>query len=156
MTPETKCDIRNALRAIADNHAATMTVLHKMLNDLSAQLDGERGDAALPIGVQVPTSKLPYVDTAMLSIVHGEHRCFLGNTIPYRFLVKLIGRPNRYFSYDELCADVWRGVRSEATVRSAVKIIRNKLRRALLHELANAIDGSVARHYGLILDGTAR
>ena len=89
----------------------------------------------------------------MLSIVHKGKRCFLGNTIPYRFIVKLIGRPNRYFSYDELCTDVWDGIRSESTVRSVVKVLRAKLRESCLNELADAIDGSVARHYALILDG---
>lgn len=154
MTPETKQDIRIALRTMAENHAATMTVLQRMLTELSAQLDGEQAKAARRSNSsRVLDSKFPAVDSSMLSVVHKGKRCFLGNTIPYRFIVKLIGRPNRYFSYDELCAEVWDGVRSESTVRSVVKVLRAKLRESRLHELADAIDGSVARHYGLILDG---
>lgn len=67
-------------------------------------------------------------------------------------MAKLLGRPNRYFSYEELCAEVWKGIRSETAVRSVVKVLRSKLRSSRLHDLAAAIDGSVARYYGLFVN----
>lgn len=153
MTPKAKQDIRNALRTMVENHAATMTILQAMLNDLSAQLDSDRSDLERqPENFAVLGSQVPAIDGPMLSVVHRGKRCFLGNTIPYRLIVKLISKPNRYFSYHELTSDVWDGVRSEAAIRSVVKVLRAKLRKSRLHDLAAAIDGSVAKHYGLILD----
>ena len=157
MNPKAKQDIRNALRTIAENHAATMAVLEKMLHDLAAELDNDQ----LPSSSSVyRTGKRdagdPYVDLSLLSVVHRGNRCFLGDTFPFRLMAKLIGSPNRYFSYDELLADVWDCVRSRTAVRSVVKILRAKLRDARLDELAAAIDGSVKQHYGLILNRTLR
>ena len=43
------------------------------------------------------------------------------------------------------------GKRSEAAVRSVVKVLRQKLATAGMHDLADAIDGTTARHYGLML-----
>lgn len=151
MKPDIKPGIRNALRIIAENHAATMAALEKMLLDPAAQLDGVQINEPPRYKQREKrdTNSL-YVDPPMLSVIHCGKRCFLGNTIPFRLITKLIDNPNRYFSYDELFTDVWGGIRSETAVRSVVKVLRSKLRNSKLHELAKAIDGSVARHYGLI------
>lgn len=157
MKSETKRDIRSALRTIAENHAATMAVLERMLNDLAAQLDGERTSTAAPSSRHIKRDPyVPYIDWPMLSVVHRGRRCFLGDTFPFRLIAKLIGHPNRFFSYDELLGDVWDSVRSRTAVRSVVKVLRAKLRRSRLHELAEAIDGSVKRHYGLMLNRMGR
>lgn len=153
MNPKAKQDIRNALRLIAENHAATMSVLEKTLQELTAQLKDDQPASSSPPARTVRRDRdAPYVDWPMLSVVHRGNCCFLGDTFPLHFIAKLVGNPNRYFSYDELLADVWDCIRSPTTVRSVVKVLRAKLRRARLHALAAAIDGSVKRHYGLILN----
>ena len=43
-------------------------------------------------------------------------------------------------------------VRVDAAVHSAVKVLRRKLSAAGMADLAAAIDGSVSRHYALMLD----
>jgi DNA-binding response OmpR family regulator len=152
MTPESKQDIRIALRTIAENHAATMRILQQTLNLLSDQLEHEpRNFRSRRSTVVLANSNAPFVDFGLLSIVHKGRHCFLGNTIPFRLIGKLIDRPNRYFSYRELRDEVWQCVVSDAAIRSVVKVLRAKLRKSRLHELAAAVDGSVARHYGLML-----
>lgn len=71
MKPETQREIRNALRTIAENHAATMAVLERMLNDLASQLDGDQC-AVLSQSKDAARRKsgLPYIDTPMLSVIH--------------------------------------------------------------------------------------
>jgi DNA-binding winged helix-turn-helix (wHTH) protein len=86
-----------------------------------------------------------------LSVTFQGKDCFLGNTLPFKFLSHLARRPNAYVSYEDLLADVWRGVRSDSAVRSVVKALRARLRRAGLDGLADAIDGTVAGHYALKL-----
>jgi DNA-binding winged helix-turn-helix (wHTH) protein len=44
---------------------------------------------------------------------------------------------------------VWGGVRSDSTVRTAIKRLRAALRQAGMSELANAIDGSSPGRYAL-------
>lgn len=153
MNPKAKQDIRNALRTIAENHAATMAVLERTLQDLAAELNDDQPASSRTVKRDAGA---PYVDLSLLSVVHRGKCCFLGDTFPFRLMAKLIGSPNRYFSYDELLADVWDCVRSRTAVRSVVKILRAKLRDARLDELAAAIDGSVKQHYGLILNRTLR
>jgi DNA-binding response OmpR family regulator len=89
-------------------------------------------------------------DPRELVVRFGGKTCFLGNTLPFRLLARLAQRPNRYFTYEELLADVWEGdCRSDASVRSVVKVLRRKLREAGMGQLADAIDGTERGHYAL-------
>lgn len=92
------------------------------------------------------------IDDMVLSIKFRGKICFLGNTLPFKFLSALAQRPNTYVPYEDLLAEVWHGaVRSDDAVRSVVKTLRSKLRNAGLAELADAIDGTVHGHYSLKL-----
>lgn len=95
----------------------------------------------------------PLVDPLTFTARWGKKVCFLGNTLPFRLLERLAGRPNQLFRYDILLQDVWDCMRSKEAVRSVVKVLRQKLRSAGMADLAAAIDGSTANHYGLMLDG---
>jgi DNA-binding response OmpR family regulator len=56
-------------------------------------------------------------------------------------------------SHEQLQEEVWDAVRSRSAVRSVVKVLRAKLRKAGMTGLADAIDGHVAGHYALFIDG---
>ena len=142
--------IRRSLSSLADSYAATMAVMEQTLTLLCEEL-------ALGPLAQFPTPAAPpgkdaglVIDAALLTVRFRGKACFLGNTLPFRFLAGLARRPDRYFTYEELLADVWEGCcRSDASVRSVVKVLRRKLREAGMGELADAIDGTVAGRYAL-------
>jgi DNA-binding response OmpR family regulator len=91
------------------------------------------------------------IEQALLSVTYQGKTCFLGNTLPFKLLCQLARRPNTYIPHEELLADVWQCIRSDAAVRSVVKTLRKKLRQAGLVALAQAIDGSESGHYSLKL-----
>jgi DNA-binding winged helix-turn-helix (wHTH) protein len=66
-------------------------------------------------------------------------------------LLHLAHKRNRFVSHEELFEAVWHGFRSDAALRSTMKLLRKKLRDVGLTQLANAIDGSSYGHYILKL-----
>lgn len=98
-----------------------------------------------------PSANLPTLDRETFVVRFRGKSCFLGNTLPFRFLERLARRANSYITYEDLFADVWNGVRSEDAVRSVVRRLRAMLRQSGLAELATAIDGSIPNHYALNL-----
>jgi hypothetical protein len=94
----------------------------------------------------------PIADQPLLSVRWHGKSCFLGNTMPFWFFERLARRPNQYYSYEQLLDEVWEGSRTFSAIRSVVKVLRRKLVAAGMADLADAIDGSVSRHYGLMLD----
>lgn len=97
------------------------------------------------------TSRNFFVDRSRLTVTFRGKSCFLGNTLPFRFLERLAEKPNTFVPHEELLTDVWEGNRSDAAVRSVVKTLRRKLRDAGLTEVADAIDGTTSGHYTLKL-----
>lgn len=97
--------------------------------------------------------RYPIVDRTTFAVHWGGKTCYLGNTLPFRFLERLARRPNQLVPCDQLLDDVWRCCRSREAIRSVVKVLRQKLSQAGMEDLAEAIDGTTARHYGLILNG---
>jgi len=95
----------------------------------------------------------PLADRATFSACWGGRTCRLGNTISFKLLERLARRPNHLVSCEVLLQDVWDGRRSPEAVRSAVKVLRQKLTSAGMDDLAAAIDGSTAHHYRLSLNG---
>ena len=86
-----------------------------------------------------------------MSVVYRGRSCFLGNTLPLRFIERLLLSPNQYLSHEQLQDDVWNAVRSPEAIRSVVKELRARLRRAGMSRLAESIDGRVGGHYALML-----
>ena len=78
--------------------------------------------------------------------------CHLGDTMAFRVLERLARRPNVFVSCKTLLNEFREPLTSFDAVRSAVKVLRRKLRDAGMEDLAEAIDGSTARHYGLRLN----
>jgi DNA-binding response OmpR family regulator len=91
------------------------------------------------------------VDEATFSVRWHDKACYLGNTLPFRLLERLARRPNHLVHSDTLLQELWDRYSSRESLRSAVKVLRRKLVSAKMRELADAIDGSTAHHYGLML-----
>jgi hypothetical protein len=146
--------IQRSLRSLAESYRATMELMEQTLALLCEELSlgpltyfqarpGLRPDPAAEPGLRI--------DPALLSVHFRGKACFLGNTLPFKFLCRLARRPNTYVTYEDLLSEVWEGVRSDDAVRSVAKTLRGRLRRAGLADLAGAIDGSVPGHYALRL-----
>lgn len=110
--------------------------------------DTVRNDEGEIVAASIPR---PLVDISTLSVCWAGKSCRLGSTLLFRLAEKLARRPNQFLSAEQLRHDVWKGDRrSAATVRSAVRHLRERLSQAGMAELANAIQGSDGR-YGMIL-----
>lgn len=154
MNPEKQERIRQTLKSLAEAQAATITLMEEALAMMTEELSLDpitfwksRGSPTLI----APPTKTTLFDIEMLTITFQGKACFLGNTLPFRFFVRLARRPNTYVTYEDLLSDVWDGVRTDEAIRSVVKTLRSKLREAHMGTLAAAIDGSVPGHYGLKL-----
>lgn len=146
---------RQSLRALAEAFAAMMHILEGTCELLGreAALDPrdffDRRGSALTLAGDAAN---PVLDRSRLTVAFGGRTCFLGNTISFRLLLRLARRPGTFVPYEELLEDVWGGgVRSDTSVRGAIRTLRRKLRGAGLDALAAAIDGTVSGHYGLTL-----
>lgn len=155
MNPEKQARIRQTLKNLAEAQAATVTLMEEALALMTEELALDpitfwksRGS---PFAVLSTTTKTNLFDTEMLTVTFQRKSCFLGNTLPFRFFVRLARRPNTYVTYEDLLEDVWEGVRTDDAIRSVVKTLRSKLREAKMGALAEAIDGSVPGHYALKL-----
>jgi len=99
------------------------------------------------------SARHPITDNLTFCVHWGNQTCHLGNTVAFRLLERLAHRPGLYLHYDSLLNELWDYHTSPEAVRSAVKILRRKLRAAGMEDLAEAIDGSNSHHYGLKLNG---
>ena len=97
-------------------------------------------------------SQTPIADRATFRAHWRGKTCHLGNTNVFRLLERLARRPNQYIPCEVLLDELWDVHTSPDAVRSAVKILRRKLRAAGMEDLAGVIDGSNSHHYGLLLD----
>ncbi len=147
--------IRRTLRSLAEVNGAMIDLMERALSLLNEELALAPIDywrSRLPTAGTPTSRSQPAIDRGLLSITFRGRSCFLGDTLPFQLLARLIGRPNVYVPYKELLTEVWQGIRSDAAVRGVVKRLREKLREAGMAELADAIDGTVRRHYALKLD----
>lgn len=153
MESDRRLQIQRSLRSLAESYKATVELMEQTVAMICDQ--GPRGTfantTADPLLQNTITIRNLIIDPSLFSVTFRGKVCFLGNSYPFKFLCRLALRPNAYVAYEILLAEVWRGTRSDAAVRSAAKILRTRLRRAGLPEIANAIDGSVRRHYSLKL-----
>jgi DNA-binding response OmpR family regulator len=143
--------IRRTLQSLAESHAATNELMERALAlvgeelaiDAVAYWKARTATAAHPA-----IDRLFHVDPDRLQVVFQGKACELGDTL-FRLLQRLAKRPNTYVTHEDLLVDVWDGRRSEAAIRSAVKRLKQTLRRQGLAELADAVDGSRPGRYRL-------
>lgn len=153
MESDRRLQIQRSLRTLAESYKATIELMEQtvaMICDQGAAHSFANANFD-PLLQNTITIRNLTIDPSLFSVTFRGKVCFLGNSYPFKFLCRLALRPNVYVAYEILLAEVWRGTRSDAAVRSAAKILRFRLRQAGLTELANAIDGSVRRHYSLKL-----
>jgi hypothetical protein len=155
MAAARKDQMQRSLRRLAQAYAAIMQIMEQTFAVLCEDLSLD----PLTYLRKQSLSKEPHesdqlvrVDAKMLSVIYRGKSCFLGNTLPFKFLSYLAGRPNIYVNYEELLGEVWRCRVSDTAARSVAKNLRIALRKAGLAEIANAIDGSVYGHYALRLE----
>lgn len=153
MKIDRRASIQRSLRTLVETFAAQMELLERTYGLLSQELSldpiefFERSTTTL----RLDRRQQFVVDQSRLTITFRGKSCFLGNTLPFRFLAMLAERPNTYIPHEDLLTDIWEGYRSDAAIRSVVKVLRRKLRKSGLAELADAIDGSTSGHYSLKL-----
>lgn len=146
--------IARVLRDLAEAHAASMNVLEQAMNLICEEfnLDPLTYLQTRPLAQEANASTQHlFIDKAMLSVSFAGKSCFLGNTLPFKFLCTLARRPYSYVSYEQLLEEVWACQVSDGAIRTVAKNLRNLLRKAGLAEVANAVDGSVYGHYILKL-----
>jgi len=153
------CQLTTKLSQLAATLAAASTLVDEIIADVGDRLmDNPDHDGPL-----VPTSAVcsrrsaslkcqPTIDWTTFSVHWDGKTCVLGNTLPLRLLERLGRRPNQFIHCDQLLDDVWQGPRSKEAVRSVVKVLRQKLIQAGMHDLAASINGNQPHHYGFIPD----
>ena len=153
----TRQEILHTLEVLATTHARTVNEFRDRLTALSRELGLPEIDcgahlASAAVERCAASAEPPVADTTTLSVHWNGSVCFLGNTLLFRFYQKLSQRPNRYFTYAELLADVWGAPRSHETIHNVVKRLRDRLLKAKMGPIAQAIDGSEQGHYALRID----
>jgi DNA-binding response OmpR family regulator len=154
MSPDRREEIRRALSALTESYAATMRVMEQTLALLCDELslDPRAYFQAWRSSPEArPGRHGLVVDHALFTVTFRGKPCFLGNGLPFRLLDRLARSPGAFVSYEDLLADVWQGRRTDDAVRSVVKSLRRRLRRAGLAEVADAVDGSASGHHALRL-----
>src|SRR5262245_25465179 len=114
--------ITRTLRKLAEAHATTMKCFEQTLALISEELAIDPFTywrSSEPTVDRRNSASQPIIDRGRFSVTFRNQSCFLGNTRSFWFLAQLASRPNIYLSYEELFAEVWKGVRSENAVRSA-------------------------------------
>ena len=141
---EKRQQIQESLRALAQTHAVAVAQIEETISILEQMLE-------LDVAAR-PTSKhLPVADETTFCITWQSRSCFLGNTLLFWLFHRLLLSANRYVAHVDLLDDVWKGARETSTIRGVAKRLRDKLVESEMQELADAIDGTVAGYYGLIL-----
>jgi DNA-binding response OmpR family regulator len=154
MTADRRESLRRSLQSLAESYAATMRLLQEAYALLTEEACTDPSGPPQPSPPQperYPDGRGLVVDEALLTVLYHGRSCYLGNSLPFRLLARLARHPNRYFTHDELLAEVWDGDRSPDAIRSVVKTLRQKLRQKGLDDLAAAIDGSASGRYALRL-----
>lgn len=143
---------RESLRQLAEGYAAIIAHYERTISLLEAELSRPARQPVTSSHVTPTRSgELRILDETLMVEFRGK-QCFLGNTVTLRLFRRLLQGRNRFIRHDELLRQVWQGIRAPSTIRSAVKLLRKQLREAGMKDVANAIDGHVAGHYGLIVN----
>ncbi|MBX3412379.1 MAG: winged helix-turn-helix domain-containing protein [Pirellulales bacterium] len=151
MSAKAHDDYRESLRQLAEGYAAIVTHYERTIALLQKEqhrylaTDLKAVEGILEVGAL-------RIDEGTFSVEFETNTCFLGNTIQLRLFRRLLRRRNRYVDHAELLEYVWDGVRSPATIRSAVKLLRRQLQQAGMGRVADAVVGTVAGHYALMVD----
>jgi DNA-binding response OmpR family regulator len=150
-------EIAESLRRLAANYGRSMTEFEEALAVLCRKLELDEISVPRPDRSQWRADRRAearltdvVVDRATFTVRWHGRSCFLGSSLPFRLFERLSRRPNQFVSYEQLYDEVWFAQRSREAVRSVVKVLRQKLIRAGMRGLAQAIDGRTRDHYMLV------
>ena len=150
MNSETLAILEKSIDCLIASHSDTLGSLHRLKAMVSSGMRIER-ETAERFYSEVADPWVPVMDLSTFCVRHEGRICFLGNTLPFRLLARLLRRPNSYVSHQILLDEIWDGIRSPESVRSVVKTLRSKRRDAGLVTLSNSIDGKTRGHYAVLL-----
>ena len=155
----TGCIVERLSQLLTSLHQAAQ-LAEEIIDDVAKNLENTAhafhfsvAASRLPPSAWKDLDHYPIVDRTTFTVHWAGKICYLGNTLPFKFFERLARRPNQLLHCDQLLDDVWQCCRSRDAMRSVVKVLRQKLRQAGMEDLARAIDGTTARHYGLMLNG---
>ena len=143
---------RESLRQLAEGYAIIIAHYERTIALLETELSRPVPEQTSPShAVRSRLGELHVLEETLTVVFRGKS-CFLGNTIPLRLFRSLLVQRNQFVRHDDLLVHVWNGVRAPSTIRSAVKLLRRLLRDAGMKDVADAIDGSSAGYYRLMMD----
>jgi DNA-binding response OmpR family regulator len=146
------------LNQLAAAHSEAESLLREIVSKLCEEFDfdvrsiaasNRRADGSSPAR---SVQQVPLADPNTLAIHWKGKTCFLGKTLAFKFFARLARRPNQFLSHDLLLDEVWECRVTKEAIRSVVKTLKQKLRKAGMDDLAARIDGGRRECYGLILD----
>lgn len=140
--------IRDALIRLAKAHAQANEEIEIAMNTIAALIDDQSPRVATSTKTASPHG-YARADRSTLSVIWRKKSCFLGNTLLLALFERLARSPDRYISADDLMEDVWGGRRDPSTIRGVIKRLRDRLRQAEMHQVAEAIEGRVNGYYRL-------
>lgn len=151
-TADTTSHYYDSLQQLAEGFATIITHYERTIALLKAEQARSGPDVFRKDPRDRGRSQAIQIDEGTLSVVYRKKSCFLGNTVQLRLFRRLLRSRNQFLDYAELLEQVWEGIRSPSTVRSAIKILRRQLNEAGMSEVAQVIVGSVPGHYCLKAD----
>jgi len=154
ITSDNKRLIQESLLSLAETHSAAVNQLEQTIAVLAGvlEIDDVRVTVTgMPSRESGKKTSMPVADRATMTVEWQGRSCPLGNTLMFWFFERLVRSPNQYVSHVDLLDTVWDGQREGSTIRGVAKRLRDWLDSAGMADIANAIDGSVAGYYGLIL-----
>ncbi len=154
MTPDT---VRRLAMLANQAAAALMTaaICHQEIHaTVRAQLDDDvpsgpgRRDA-MSASAMPREKQRPLLDESRLSVMWKGNVLHLGDTRGFWLLARLARHPNQYVTYLDLVTDVWDDAElktATASIRSAVRRLRLKLKEGGMSDLAAAVRGHNERY----------
>lgn len=134
ITQEKKQHIHQTLRRLVTSHAAAVADIEATLALLVSELgiegfDSVRGEQDPTLQKPVHAFELdrPIADRATFTVNWRGRTCFLGNTLLFRLLERLLRSPNQYVAHVDLLDEVWDGQREASTIRGVAKRLRDRL-----------------------------
>jgi hypothetical protein len=98
-----RLQIQINLRRIVVAHLAAMKALEETSAMLTVEFDlaMESVDRRRSSSPNKSAANRPFVDRALLSVIHRGKSCFLGNTLPLRLIERLLRSPNQHVSHEQ-------------------------------------------------------
>jgi len=152
MTTQKARRLAELTNRLAETLMTAAICAQEIRTEIQSELDANSGAFAsrsgnVSVRNGVPCHQRPVLDQSTLCVIWREKSLHLGHTRPFWVLDRLSRCPNQYVTHTDLLQDVWDDEElADATVRSAVRHLRTKLRDGGMGELAAAIRSHRGRY----------